>query len=100
MFLNIILQAPNVKISVRIIIGIAFIFRLHRRPFQLVVFVPVAILILSSHLHLDISKGLFPVYVPVQILKALLFSILTTWPAHLNLLDLIILTILGERYKL
>ena len=34
---------------------------------------------------------------PVKILKALLaFSILATCPAHLNLLDLIILTMLGD----
>ena len=46
-------------------------------------------------------KGLFPVGLPVKILKALLpSSILATCPAHLNLLDLITLTILGERYKL
>ena len=42
-----------------------------------------------------------PVGLPVKILKALLpSSILATCPAHLNLLDLITLTILGERYKL
>ena len=36
-----------------------------------------------------------------KILKALLpSSILTTWPAHLSLPDLITLTILGEWYKL
>ena len=46
-------------------------------------------------------RDLFPVGVPVNILKALLpYSILTTCPAHLNLLDLISLTILGKRYKL
>ena len=33
-------------------------------------------------------------------MKAVLPSILATCPAHLNLLDLITLTILGERYKL
>ena len=60
-----------------------------------------SILILSSHLRLDFRKGLFPVGVPVKILKVLLpSSILATGPAHLNLLDLITLTILGERYKL
>ena len=57
--------------------------------------------ILSSKLRLSIPKGLFPVGLPVKILKALIPStILSTWPAHLNFLDLISLTILGERYKL
>ena len=60
-----------------------------------------SILILSSHLHLGLPKGLFHVGLPVKILKALLpSSILATCPAHLNLMDLITLTILGERYKL
>ena len=46
-------------------------------------------------------KGLFPVGLPVKILKALLpSSILATCPAYLNVLDVITLTILGERYKL
>ena len=46
-------------------------------------------------------KCLFPVGLPVKMLKALLpSSILAICPAHLNLLDLITLTILGERYKL
>ena len=50
---------------------------------------------------LGLPKGLFPVGLPVKILKDLLPSpILATCPAHLNLLDLITLTILGERYKL
>ena len=40
----------------------------------------------------------FPVGLPVKILKALLpSSILATCPVHFNLLDLIILTVLGER---
>ena len=56
-----------------------------------------SILILSSNLGLALPKGLFPVGVPVKILKALLnSSILATCPAHLNFLDLITLTILGE----
>ena len=43
----------------------------------------------------------FPVGLPVKILKVLLpSSILVTCPAHLNVLDLITLTILVERYKL
>ena len=55
------------------------------------------ILILSSHLRLGLHKGFFPVGVPVRILKALLPSSIQ---AHLNLLELIALTILAERYKL
>ena len=59
------------------------------------------ILILSSHLLLGLPKGLFPVGLPVNILKALLPSFIrATCPAHLNLLDLFTLTILGKRYKL
>ena len=43
-----------------------------------------------------LAKGLFPIALPVNILKALLLSsILATWPAHLNILDIITLTILG-----
>ena len=52
------------------------------------------------HLRLGLPKGLFPAGVPVKILKELLpSSILAKCPAHLNLLDLITLSILGERYK-
>ena len=59
-----------------------------------------SILILSAHLCLGLPKGHFPVGLPVKILKALVpSSILATWPAHLNLPDLI-LSILGEGYKL
>ena len=44
-----------------------------------------SILILSSHLRLSLPKGLFPVDLPVKILKALLpYSILATWSAHNN----------------
>jgi hypothetical protein len=54
-----------------------------------------------SHLRHGLPKGFFPVGLPVKILKALLpSSILAVCPAHINLLDLITLTILGERYKL
>ena len=60
-----------------------------------------SILILTSHLRRGLPKGLFPIGLPVKILKALLpSSFLVTCPAHLNLLDLITLTILVERYKL
>ena len=52
---------------------------------------------IASHLRLGLLKGLLP----VKTIKALLSSsILATCPAHLNLLDLITLTILGERYEL
>ena len=43
-----------------------------------------SILILASHLRLGLPEGLFPVGVP----------------AHLNLIDFVTLTILGELYKL
>ena len=53
------------------------------------------------HSNIVLPKRLFPVDLPVKILKAFLpYSILATYPAHLNLLGLITLTILGERYKL
>ena len=53
------------------------------------------------HNHIaQLAILLFYVGLPVKILKVLLPSILATWPAHLNLLDLIILSILGEQYKL
>ena len=57
-----------------------------------------SILILSTHLQLGLLKYLFPVGISTKILKALLpSSILATCPAHPNLLDLVILTISGER---
>ena len=43
------------------------------------------ILILSSHLRLGVSRGLFLVGLPVKIVKALLrSSILSTFPGHLS----------------
>ena len=57
-----------------------------------------SIIILSFHLRLGLPKGRFYVGLTVKILKALLpSSILATFPAHLNLLDLITLTVLSER---
>ena len=46
------------------------------------------------------TSAFFPVGLPVKNLESTPSSILATFPAHLNLLDLIALTILGERYKL
>ena len=53
------------------------------------------------HLRLSFPKGRIPAGVPVKFWKELLpSSILATRPTNLSFLDLIILTILGERYKL
>jgi hypothetical protein len=57
------------------------------------------ILILFSHLLLDLPNGVFPSGFPAKIPHA--FSIApmyATWPAHLSLLDVIFLIILGEEH--
>jgi hypothetical protein len=57
-------------------------------------------LLLSTHLHLGLPSGLFPSGFPINILYAFLFSpYCTKFLAHLILLDLIILIILGDIYK-
>ena len=69
-------------------------------PNQSFVLIPTSlrpVQILFSQLRLGLPKGNFPIGLPVKILKKLLPSdILGTLPAHLNLLDLIILTIIDE----
>jgi hypothetical protein len=60
-----------------------------------------SILILSSHLRLCFLTSLFPSGFPTKILYAcLFFPMLYTCPSQLTLLDLIILLLFGEEYKL
>jgi hypothetical protein len=57
-----------------------------------------SILILYTHLRLDLPSGLFPSDFPTNILYALLFvPIRATYRVRLILLDLIVLIILGEK---
>ena len=56
---------------------------------------------IHSNTVLGLTKGFFPVGLSVKSLKEpLSYSILAIWPAHINLLDLITLHILGDQYKL
>jgi hypothetical protein len=60
-----------------------------------------SILILSSHFCLGLYSDLLPSGFPIKTLYAFLFSQMqATYPAHLVLLDLIILIIFGEEHNL
>jgi hypothetical protein len=60
-----------------------------------------SILILSTHLHLGLPSGLLPSDFSTNILYALLFFLIhATCLAHFIILDLTILIIFGEEYKL
>jgi hypothetical protein len=60
-----------------------------------------SIQILFTHLRLGLPSGLFPCGFPTNNLYAFLFFLIrATWPSHLIPLDLIILIILGEEYRI
>jgi hypothetical protein len=60
-----------------------------------------SVLILSSHLRLGLSSGLFPSGCPTKTLYTPLLSpIRATCPAHLILLEIINRKLLGEQYRL
>jgi hypothetical protein len=75
------------------------IYQFHTTPFYFSV--SNIHLILSSHICLGLSSKLLYFGFSTKILYAFLFSHMrATCTAHLILLDLIIITILGEEYKL
>jgi hypothetical protein len=59
-----------------------------------------SIIILSSHLHLDLPSGLFPQDYPPKSCTRLVPRIQAICPSHLILLYFITRTIVGEKYRL
>jgi hypothetical protein len=59
----------------------------------------ISILILSSHLRLDLPSGIFPSGFTTKTLYTRQFPTRATCPAHLILLDFITRSILGEEYR-
>ena len=61
----------------------------------------IIMLILSSHLYLDLFVDLYPMLLPIKTFKTLLPSpSLATWPAHLMPIYFITLNLWDERIKL
>lgn len=72
------------------------------RPVSILPYHPLGfIFILASHLHLRLPSCLLPSGFHTKLLHAYLFvPKYTTCPAHLNLLDMITLTVLGKQNTL
>ena len=72
--------------------------------FKIFVFIPISlrfITVFFNHIRLGLYRYLFPMGLSLSIFKEILFySILAASSGHVNILDFVILTKLGEWYKL